>query len=399
MTQVIARPDIPAATSDEDYIARARSIAPLINSDADSMEAGGGLTPAVFDALTANDLFWILVPGEYGGADMTLVSSLQVIEELARADGSVGWAVMANAYSTGIAVGYLGEEGAKEIFGGTDRGITAGMILPTGKGVRVEGGYRVNGDYRFASGSGHASWIGAGFVVHDDNDTPLTDDNGTPVCRVAFIPRDEVEFRGGWDVMGMKATGSSDYSVKDVFVPESRAMDTFSTVPVRSEPVYRLGLLGIGVGGHGPIALGIAQRAMEEVAEIATTKARPGYPTVVGDSHMFRREFVAQDAALQAARTYFYAVHAAAEATAIAGEEISDLQRAQLRQVTTWVQQVAKDAVTFAYGWGGSASIRNPSVLGRCMRDITVGAQHLLVEPMTLVDAADQVLPTYLNRV
>jgi alkylation response protein AidB-like acyl-CoA dehydrogenase len=271
------------------------------------------------------------------------------------------------------------------------------MILPTGKGVRVEGGYRVHGRYGFASGSGHASWIGAGFVVHDDDGNPLTDASGTPVCRVAFVPRSEVEFLAGWDVMGMVATGSYDYAVDGVFVPEARAMDTFSTVPVRPEPVYRLGLLGIGVGGHGPVALGIAHRALEEVATIASSKSRPGYPTVVADSHMFRREFVAQEAALQGARRYFYGAYAEAEAAANAGVEITAEQRARLRQVATWVQQVARDVVTFAYSWSGSAAIRNPSVIGRCLRDISVGAQHMLVEPMTLVDAADEILPAYVR--
>jgi alkylation response protein AidB-like acyl-CoA dehydrogenase len=216
------------------------------------------------------------------------------------------------------------------------------------------------------------------------------------VCRVAFVRRDKVEFLGGWDVMGMAATGSDNYRVADLFVPEAHTMDTFSTVPVRPEPVYKLGLLGIGVGGHAPVALGIAQRALEEIARIATTKARPGYPTVVGDSEMFRREFVTNEALLQAARRYVYDAHADAEATAARGEEITEEQRARLRQVVTWVQKVAQDIVTFAYNWGGSASIRNPSVLGRCLRDISVGAQHMLVEPMTLVEAAGPILAGYL---
>jgi alkylation response protein AidB-like acyl-CoA dehydrogenase len=198
--------------------------------------------------------------------------------------------------------------------------------------------------------------------------------------------------------MGMAATGSDNYRVDGVFVPEAHTMDTFSTVPVRPEPVYKLGLLGIGVGGHAPVALGIAQRALEEIAQITATKARPGYPTVVGDNEMFRREFVAHEAALQAARRYVYDAHADAEATAAAGEEITDEQRARLRQVATWVQRVAQDIVTWAYNWGGSSSIRNPSVLGRCLRDISVGAQHLLVEPMTLVEASGPILAGYLKK-
>ncbi|MFD1235013.1 acyl-CoA dehydrogenase family protein [Pseudonocardia benzenivorans] len=402
MAETLTRPASRAGDSGDDtdgvdYVARARSIKPLIDAEADTMEAQATITAPVVDALAENGLFWLLVPREYGGAGQDIVTSLKVVEELARADGSVGWAFMANAFSTGIAVGYFPEDGAREMFAGPDKGITAGMILPTGKGVRVDGGYRVTGSYGFGSGSHHASWIGAGFVVHDEDGNPET--NGeAPVCRVAFLPRDQVEFLGGWNVMGMVATGSDNYRVDGVFVPESHTMDTFSTVPTRPEPVYKLGLLGIGVGGHAPVALGIAQRALEEIARIASTKARPGYPTVIGDSDMFRREFVAHEATLQAARRYVYDVHADAEAAAAAGEEISDEQRARLRQAATWVQKVAQDIVTWAYNWGGSASIRNPSVLGRCLRDISVGAQHLLVEPMTLVEASGPILAGYLKE-
>ncbi|WP_181782315.1 acyl-CoA dehydrogenase family protein [Pseudonocardia pini] len=394
MTETLTRPEPTAQTVD--WVARARSLKPVIDAEADTMEAGATITKPVVDALAEAGLFWVLVPTEYGGAGEGIVTSLKIVEELSRADGSVGWAYMANAFSTGVAAGFFSAEGAEELYAGTDKAVTAGMILPTGTGKRVEGGYEVTGTYGFASGSHHASRIGAGFVVLGDDGEPEM--NGeTPVCRIAFVPRDEVEFLGGWNVMGMSATGSDNYRVDRLFVPESRTMDTFSTEPVRPEAVYKLGMLGIGVGGHAPVALGIAQRALEEIAQITKDKKRPGYPTVVGDSEMFRRGFVENDALLQAARLYVYQAHADAEAAAAAGT-ITEEHRARLRQAATWVQKVAQDIVTWAYNWGGSASIRNPSVLGRCLRDISVGAQHMLVEPMTLVDASGPIIAGYLKE-
>jgi indole-3-acetate monooxygenase len=392
MTETLDRP----TEAGIDWVARARSIKPIIDAEAATMEAGATITKPVVDALAEQELFWVLVPKEYGGAGEGIVNSLKIVEELSRADGSVGWAYMANAFSTGVAVGFFSPEGARQMYAGDDKAVTAGMILPTGTGKRVEGGYEVTGTYGFGSGSHHASWIGAGFVVVGEDGTPEM--NGeTPVCRIAFVPRDQVEFLGGWNVMGMAATGSDNYKVEGLFVPEAQTMDTFSTEPVRSEAVYKLGMLGIGVGGHAPVALGIAQRALEEIAQITKEKARPGYPTVVGDSEMFRRGFVEHEALLQAARLYVYQAHADAEAAAEAGT-ITDEHRARLRQAATWVQKVAQDIVTWAYNWGGSASIRNPSVLGRCLRDISVGAQHMLVEPMTLVDASAPIIAGYLKK-
>ncbi|MGU3584575.1 acyl-CoA dehydrogenase family protein [Rhodococcus sp. C26F] len=378
-----------------EYLARAREVAKVIDAEANAIEAGATITRPVYDALAEAGLFWILVPEEYGGAGLDIVSAFKVIQELTRADGSTGWAFMANSCSTGVAVGYTNPEGAREMFAGVDKGITAGMVVPTGKGVRVEGGYRVTGRFQFASGSAHASWIGAGFVVHDDQGNPIVDADGQPEARIAWIPKEKVEFLGNWSVMGMVGTGSYDYQVNDEFVPERFTMDTFSTVPVRPEAVYKLGLLGIGVGGHAPVALGLAERALEEIARIVSGKVRPGYDGFVGDSDVFRIEFARHEALFKAACAFVYEVFGDAEDTAAAGLPISEEQHARLRQAATWVQEVAGDVVMFAHRWAGSATVRTPSVLGRCVRDAAVATQHALIDRMTLSDAAGAILPGY----
>ncbi|MEE2060718.1 acyl-CoA dehydrogenase family protein [Rhodococcus artemisiae] len=378
-----------------EYLDRAREVARVIEAEANAIETEATITRPVYEALADAGLFWILVPEEYGGAGLDIVSAFKVVQEITRADGSTGWAFMANSCSTGVAVGYTNPDGAREMFSGVDKGITAGMIVPTGTGLRVDGGYRVTGRFQFASGSAHASWIGAGFVVHDDQGNPMVGEDGQPEARIAWIPRENIEFLGNWDVMGMVGTGSYDYRVTDVFVAERFTMNTFSTVPVRPESVYKLGLLGIGVGGHAPVALGLAERALEEIARIVAGKARPGYDGVVGDSDVFRIEFARHEALYKAACAYVYEVFGDAEETAAAGLPISDEQHARLRQAATWVQEVAGDVVMFAHRWAGSATVRNPSVLGRCVRDAAVATQHALIDRMTLSDAAGAILPGY----
>ncbi|MBS9375199.1 acyl-CoA dehydrogenase family protein [Rhodococcus sp. B50] len=378
-----------------EYLARARQVAKVIEAEATAIEAQATITRPVYEALADSGLFWILVPEEYGGAGLDIVSAFKVVQEITRADGSTGWAFMANSCSTGVAVGYTNAEGAREMFAGPDKAVTAGMIVPTGKGVRVEGGYRVSGRFQFASGSAHASFIGAGFVVHDDQGNPVVDADGQPEARIAWVPRDQVEFLGNWDVMGMVGTGSYDYQVTDRFVPERFTMSTFSTVPVRPEAVYKLGLLGIGVGGHAPVALGLAERALQEISHLVAAKVRPGYDGFVGDSDVFKIEFARHEALYRAARSYVYEVFGDAEQTAAAGLPLTDEQHARLRQAATWVQEVAGDVVMFAHRWAGSATVRNPSALGRCVRDAAVATQHALIDRMTLSDAASAILPGY----
>lgn len=164
-----------------EYLARAREVAKVIEAEANAIEAERTITLPVYEALAEADLFWGLIPEELGGAGLDIVSAFKIIQEITRADSSAGWAFMANAGSMGVAVGFTNPEGSREMFGGTERGITAGMIVPTGKAVRVDGGYRVTGRFQFGSGSAHASWIGVGFVVHDDDDdNPIVDESGMP---------------------------------------------------------------------------------------------------------------------------------------------------------------------------------------------------------------------------
>mgnify|MGYP002147433385 CR=1 FL=1 len=231
----------------------------------------------------------------------------------------------------------------------------------------------------------------------DEDGNPILDANGEPDCRIAFLPREEIEFLGNWDVMGMVGTGSYDYAVHDRFVPDKYTMETFATDPTQEEPVFQLGLLGIGVGGHAPVALGLAQRALQEIAGIVSTKVRPGYEGHVGDSDLFKLDFARNEAQFRAAQAFVYEVFGDAQASAAAGIEITEEQRARLRQATTWVQGVAGDIVTFAARWAGSATVRNPSALGRCVRDAAVATQHALVDRMTLVDAEPAIIAGYLK--
>jgi alkylation response protein AidB-like acyl-CoA dehydrogenase len=83
---------------------------------------------------------------------------------------------------------------------------------------------------------------------------------------------------------------------------------------------------------------------------------------------------------------------AEAEAAAIADGRPSPLQEQRTRQATTYATRVAADAARFAYTWAGSAGLRNPSVVGRCFRDIHAGTQHLYVDNNTLTGYTQAVL-------
>jgi indole-3-acetate monooxygenase len=367
-----------------DLVERARKLAPVIEAAADRTEAAGTMPDDVVQALADADLFWILVPRELGGAEADVRTSLEVFEELARADGSTGWSLMANATSTCFASIFLGDEAVDAMFGpdGSRRPIHAGMFGPIGSMTPDDGGVTVDGRYSFGSGCGHAGWFSAGGMVSVDGE-PAVDEFGLPDMRVAFLPSDQVQVTGNWDVLGLGGTGSFDYTVPNRHVDDPFTFPLLTAAPRRGGAGYGIGLFGITAIGHAGFALGVGRRALDEVLDIARSKQRLGGDPIA-EQQLFQHDFAMHDAAVRAARAYTYEAFEEAEAAVLDGGAATNEQQQRMRQATTYATRVAADAARFAYTWAGSTGLRQPSVVGRCFRDISAGTQHLYVDNNTL---------------
>jgi alkylation response protein AidB-like acyl-CoA dehydrogenase len=377
-----------AATTEHtmDALGAARSLTGLIETEAEAAELAGTMTRPVVDALHEAGLFGLMVPRELGGTEADISTCLEVFEALARADGSTGWSHMANATAAAMAAVFTGDDAVSEIFGtGSEMPVIAGMFGPVGSAELVDGGYVATGRYGFASGSGHATWISAGTLVVSDGEFVAAKD-GLPEMRVVFVPRDHVEFLGNWDVMGLQGTGSYDYALSEEHVDAAFTFPLLEAVAHRGGPVYGFGVLGITSAGHAGFALGVAARALDELVQIVAGKVRLG-ATPVRDQQLFQYELGYQDAALRAARALVFESFVAVEADLFAGREPSEIERQRLRQSTTYATRIAAEVVRFAYTWAGSTALRQPSVLGRCFRDMHAATQHVFVDNNTLTDA------------
>jgi alkylation response protein AidB-like acyl-CoA dehydrogenase len=294
---------------------------------------------------------------------------------------------MANSTMTAIAAAFCGDAAVDAMFGNGRRAVTAGMFGPGGKSVEVADGYVGSGRFSFASGSDHADWISAGMFVLE-NGQPRRLANGQPEVRVCFVPREKVKFTGNWNVSGLAGTGSYDYEVPEQHIGRDFTLERTADTPLRGGSVFSLGLAAFACAGHAAVAIGLMRRALIEIVQTASTKARPGYTGPVGESQLFREQFSASEAAYQAARAYVFKVFGDAEETVAAGRPLTPEQRARFRQATTWAHRVAADVVRFCYLWSGTSAIRASSIMGRCMRDVHVATQHIFVDPISLVDAA-----------
>jgi alkylation response protein AidB-like acyl-CoA dehydrogenase len=390
--RVVRERRVPAKT---DWLARARSLLPLVEAEVQSSEQMRTLSAPLVNAFKETELFWMLCPSEVGGGGCGIRDLIEVIAELASADCSASWTLTANVTSTAAAAAFCGDSAVEMMFGGKTRAIGAGMFGPSGKSIQVPGGYQAEGRFSFGSGCAHASWFGGGMLVLDEGKPrPVTQGKG-PEVRVCFVPREQVRVLDNWDVHGLVATGSFDYEIPQQFVADDFTLERQSSTPRRGDALFKMGLMPIIASVHAAMVLGMMKRSLEEIARILDGKKRVGYPGVIGDYPTFLQEFSLHEASYMAARDYVLRVYEEAEAAVTAVGTVSDYQRARFRQVATWVHRVGGEVVRFAYLWSGSEGFRGSTAIGRMFRDTYVATQHIYVDPITLVDSAPGILKHY----
>ncbi len=367
------------------FLAAAASVSALVRTEAAASEARAQVTDAVADALRTTGLYWMVVPTEVGGGGGDLHDAIDVVAALSADDGGTGWSFMANALTTGFAAAHVGEDAAYAMFGGEKLALTAGMLSPAGRGALVDGGVRGGGRYQFGSGCAQADWMGAGMILLEDG-KPILGQDGRPLTRICYVPRDQVEFLGNWNVSGLSATGSQDYLLAEGFVANDFTIDgalVTPTAPLRGGDLHRVGLITWVALGHAAFAVGLMRRALEEIATLASTKTRLGYPGTVAANELFQRDFVTAEARYHSGRLFCHEVFGAVQESALAGHTPNAEQVARMRACATWLTEVATDVVRTCHVWSGSAGLR-PTDLSRLTRDMFAGTQHMIVDPASL---------------
>lgn len=211
----------------------ARTLRDMVRAEAAESERLRTLSPPLVDAMWSSGLMTALNPVQAGGLEPTLPEMIETWIEMAWQDGSFGWTGIANLPSSFAAATYLPDQGFAEVFTANGNQVTmGGQFAPNGQGAVTEGGYRLSGAWNFGSGTGHSQYVAAGFLPMDGGEMRWISD-GVPELMVALLPRHEVTFTDGWFVQGLKGTGSFDYTVADVFVPEHRTFRLFSREPLR----------------------------------------------------------------------------------------------------------------------------------------------------------------------
>ena len=367
----------------------ARALRDLVAEESADSERLRTLNSRTVAALWRSGLMQWANPVEAGGCEPSFAEMIDTWIELAWQDGSLGWIGIANLPSAAACAAYLPDEGFDEVFTGHGNRVTAGgQFFPNGVGETVEGGYRITGAWNFGSGTGHAEYVAAGFMPAVGGEMVL-DDQGIPPLLVAVIPRDEVVFTDGWHVQGLKATGSYDYNVTDLFVPGHRTFELFTRTPRRGvSPAFRMGLMPITAAGHASWALGVAKSMIDDVTELAKTKVRMGDAASIAQKPSFQRGLSHHLAMWKAARLLVVTTFSDTEQAVKNGEDLTPQLRSELRVAATYATEAAREIVQWAHLAAGTAAIREGSRLERAFRDMYTGTQHVFIGEKTYIDAA-----------
>lgn len=366
-----------------DYVARMRAIMPLVESEADAVNASLKLTQPVIDAFVAADLFKIMAPREVGGGEADPDCIIDVLADCTYADGSIGWNLVVNT-ATLSATAFINPAKAREMLARPDA-CAGGSGNPwPGIAHQEKGGYRVSGKYRLGSGTSHSSYIIGGAMVHRDG-KPLLNEAGVPQVCAYFVPRTHVELDDDWDVLGLSGSGSFDYEVKEQFVEEGWCWDVFNTVPRSGGHLSRLGTYGLASFGFVGFSLGNARRALDEITKIIVVdkRTRAGHMLPLAEQQSFQRSFGRLSQALRAAELLARQSFHDAYAHFDKGNPLTPKVLEDIRAATAYLTQTAEEVVTFALKASGSRGIRNPSKLQRVFRDMMTGARHVSVDEVT----------------
>ena len=346
----------------------------LIRTNAPKAEKEKKLTKKQFELLYSQDWLRTLVPTAYGGKQRPLPEFLETVEGLAWADASTGWTVGLCAIA-GWYTAFMDTKASAEIIE-DEKSILACCRATSGKAEIVEGGYRISGKWLHASAAADATAI-MGSCVVTKNDIPVLDENNKgKVISIAFLKK-EYTVLSNWKSMGMIATGSDGFEVKNLFVPSHRAFITGADLKVTGK-LYHFPRIQLLEATLAVIVSGITLHFVDQCKDHFVVKTTPegillnDDRVVQGDLGRLMRKF---DVARE---KLFYGVSILWQSCV----ESKPLYPSVLNKVsaaTTTLCQVSREVVNELYPYCGLIVTESDNEMNRVWRDFQTASQHNLL--------------------
>jgi 3-hydroxy-9,10-secoandrosta-1,3,5(10)-triene-9,17-dione monooxygenase len=360
-----------------ELIGRARDLVPAIAARAGRADELRRLPDETHDDLVDAGLYRLYQPRRYGGYECDFALQIDIAAELGRGCGSTAWVhsiLASHSWVQGMMTGRCQDE----VWGDTPNVVIA-SANPT-RGVRmdeVDGGYLLDGKWSFSSGVDHCDWTHFNILV------PRRDAPAEHIFVAA--PKSDYAVLDDWYANGLRGTGSKSLVVKELFVPEYRAIRSHACIggptpgsAVNPGPLYRLPLFALfGKGIVGP-AVGIARGAFETVVD-GMRKARTSISTGSKLSDQSTVQVRLAEAAAEIEFAWTRLVADCNEATEIAADgRMPDLsERVRWRRNDAYAANLCVRAAERLYPLLGANLLAEENPVQRHWRDVHAVCAHI----------------------
>ncbi|MCY4469788.1 MAG: acyl-CoA dehydrogenase family protein [Thiotrichales bacterium] len=349
---------------------------PLLRERAATIEAERELTADVLDAFHERELFRLSLPARVGGYELPIPILAAVTEIIAGADASAAWC-LGQAFGCAMSAAFVDEDAAREVFGPANA-VLAWGAGPQGTATATDGGYVVNGTWRFASGARHATWLGGHCKVREANGASRLDAGGAHVLRTALFRREQASIADDWYVMGLRGTRSEGYTVEDLFVESRLTLDRDTPEECRVDStLYRFPTTNVYASVFSGVALGIARAMLDEFVALAGRKSQRGARTSMRESPVVHTRLAELEARFGAARAYQRETIREIWNEVDATRELTMAQRARIRLATTYAINQATRVSEQVHRLAGSTAIFEDHAFERRFRDAFAVSQQV----------------------
>ena len=367
--------------SSAQLIEAARSLVPEIVASRDRIEADGQLPPELAEAMAGKQLFGLYVPKELNGPETDPGTAFHVVEQIAQADGSVGWCVF-NGTAVSSAVVRISPKAAKEIFGDPPVVLGSGSARAGGTARITDGGYIVSGRWNFLSGIDHSTAIFVACRVVDDNGPALYED-GSPVMRTVVLPVKKGRVLDTWTTLGMRGTASNDAEFSEVFVPEdhtyARGAPAYYDGPLYTPPQSSIVLSWTLSAAN---TLGMARGAMNTFVDLATDSGSTDSPTLLRDRQHIKIVVGECEAMIDSARRYVLDTVSRMWDAQVSGDPALPELSMRTRLAITHAIRQSIAVGDKLFNAAGTNAIHRSVGLERYFRDLHVHGQHISGLPL-----------------
>jgi alkylation response protein AidB-like acyl-CoA dehydrogenase len=358
-----------------DPVARARDLGPEIAAAADEIERTQVIAEPLLSHLHDARLPRMLLPRSVGGDECQPWTYLHAIEEISRHDGSVGWNLFV-ANSAALIAPFMPLESARTIFADPRAWVAWGPPNQH-QAQSVPGGYKVSGEWHFASGSRQATWMGAHCQVVEADGSLRLNRRGRPTVRTLLFPRHHATPIADWNTIGMRGTASEGYRVTDLFVPEAFS-GTREDPALRRDPgpLYAFTMQGLYAVGVAAVGFGIARAMLDEFIALAAEKTPRGLQRLA-DNPVVQSDVARREATLGAARAYLVEILKDVWADADDLAPIDAVARARVRLGCAHAIGSAVEVADYVFKAAGTSAIFRGTAFERRFRDIHTLSQQI----------------------